>query len=46
MAYHFCEGCDQDQHEDEWGRHDFLCNWCYEAALDTAGYRGWVVRGG
>ena len=43
---YYCEGCQQDLHEDEWGDHDELCNACNEAARETAMYRGWVNRGG
>ncbi len=46
VTKHYCEGCDQDVHEDEWGDHEELCNACNEAARETAMYRAWVLRGG
>ena len=44
---YYCECCENDVHEDEWGDNDdVLCNHCHEAAREAADYRAWVLRGG
>ena len=45
MMY-YCDGCDQDIDEDEFGKHDELCNECYQSAVDAYEYRMWALRGG
>jgi hypothetical protein len=45
MMKYYCEGCEQDLDEDEFGKHDELCNICYQSAVSAFEYRGWVSRG-
>ena len=42
----YCECCQNNVLEDEWHFADELCVFCHEAALETAEYRAWVLRGG
>jgi NAD-dependent SIR2 family protein deacetylase len=40
----YCEGCEQDLEEDEFNKHDELCDECYQAALERAEYYHYVRR--